>query len=359
MTINLHAKYKGDIEQAFTLNSIIAGKLTKQFDFTGVNTIKLSTIVTQDLATYSRSTGFASAVEVKDYIQNFTLSQEKSFNMKIDKLNASDQSGIKAAGPILAAEIKEKVTPYFDQWALKQAAYYGGKSVVLGAATSKSNIVGYITDARTHFTDNLVPEGDRYLFLHSADYAYVLQSPEFIAVDTSVGDIAMKGVVGKIASFWVVETPSSYLPTSVRFIAIHKDSFIVPMKVEETRIINSESFVGKLLQGLFYGDAFVIGAKAAGVYVALANGSSVKVATPTATQGGAGQKAEYTLASPTAGSTIKYTLDGTDPRYSASAVSVATGTVITLTAAVTGAKFVAVKADLVQSDVLTQNCPIT
>lgn len=357
MAVNLHSKYRDQIEQQWTLNSLIAGKLSSKYDFTGNRSIKLSSITTQALATYSRSTGFGSAVEVADWLQEFTLSQEKSFNMKIDALNASDQNGIKAAGPILAAQLREQVVPYFDKWALKQAALYGGKSVVLGAATSKSNIVGYITDARKHFTDALIPEGDRYLFLSSADYAFVLQSPEFIAVDTGEGDIAMKGVVGKIAGFWVVETPTSYLPTSVRFIAIHKDAFVVAKKVEQTRIIDSESFIGKLLQGLFYGDAFVVGVKADGVYTAIANGASIKCATPTATQGGVGHTDDYTLAS-TAGSTIYYTSDGTDPRFSTTATAVATGTVITLAAGGTGWKFAAKKADLITSDILTQDMPI-
>lgn len=356
MAVNLHTKYRPQIEEEWSLNSIIDGKLTKQFDFTGNKAIRLSTILTQALGDYSRTTGFSTAVEVGDYVQEFSLSQEKDFNMRIDALNASDQNGIKAAGRVLSAQLKEKVVPYFDKWTLKQATLWGGKSVVLGAATSKSNIVGYIAAARKHFTDSLIPEGDRYLFISSEDYSFVLQSPEFLAVDTSRGEINMKGVVGKVMGFWVIETPTSYLPTSIRFIAIHKDALITPMKVELTRIVDSESFSGKLLQGLFYGDAFVVGAKANGIYVAIANGATVKVAATTATQG-AVNKDEYTLAS-TAGSTIYYTLDGTDPRYSLSAVKVATGAVITLAAAVLGAKFVGVKADLCVGEVLTQDCPI-
>ena len=360
MAVNLHTKYASAIEQSHTLNSLIAGKLSRQFDFTGVNTIKLSTVVTQALADYSRSTGFATAVEVSDTVQDFPLAVIKSFNLKIDGVNASDQSGIKASGPIMNAQMKEQVTPFFDKNALAKIAYQAGKSIILGAAASKANIIASITAARTHFTDNLIPEENRYIFLRSDLYAFVLQSAEFLAVDTSVGDISMKGVVGKVAGFWVVETPFSYMATKVSFIAIHKDSAIDVLKLDVARIIDSEDFVGKKLQGLFYGDAFVVGAKAQGVYVALDNGSTAeKVATPTATQGTSADVAKYTLASGTSGSTIKYTLDGSDPRYSASAVSVATGTVITLAAAVTGAKFVATKASMLFSEVLTQDCPIT
>lgn len=357
MAINLHTKYAAAIEQAFTLGSLVKGKSSNRFSFTGVRTIRLQSVTTQALADYSRTTGFPTAAEVQDTIQDFTLSQEKAFNMRIDALNASDQEAIKAAGPILKAEMDEQVIPTSDKHALKQLALYGGKSVVLGAATSKSNIIEYLLAARTHFTDSLVPEMGRYAFLNSADYAFVLQSPEFIAGVTGLGEKAVNGVAGKACGFWIVETPSSYLFTDIRFIVAHESAWINPEKVHEVRIINSESFLGKLLQGVFYYDAFVVGQKANGIYVGIKNGSSIKVAKPTATQG-AVNKDEYTLASATAGSTIKYTLDGSDPRYSSTAVSVATGTVITLTAAVTGAKFVALKADMVTSDVLTQDCPI-
>jgi hypothetical protein len=269
-----------------------------------------------------------------------------------------DQVGLNKVGKSMKAEIDEQIVPYFDKWALFQWGYHAGNSVVLGAAITKSNIVGYIAAARTAFTNAKVPAMDRYIALKATNFALVLQSPEFLAVDTSIGKVVENGVVGKIVGFKVVEVPDDYLPTSCEFICWHKNAVLAPVKSEETRITNSEDFFGKLLQGLFYGDAFVSGAKAGGVYAALTNGSSVKVAKPTATQD-AVNKAEYTLASGTAGSTVKYTLDGSDPRYSATAVSVATGTVITLTAAVTGAKFVAIKANMFDSDVLTQDCPIT
>ena len=61
MAVNLHTKYRGKIEQQFTLASLVAGKASQEFDFTDVRTVKSSTIVTQALADYSRTTGFASA----------------------------------------------------------------------------------------------------------------------------------------------------------------------------------------------------------------------------------------------------------------------------------------------------------
>jgi hypothetical protein len=64
------------------------------------------------------------------------------------------------------------------------------------------------------------------------------------------------------------------------------------------------------LEWYSYYDAFVIGAKANGVYVAVASGK--KSGTPSV-------KVEGTTATITGSGTIWYTTDGSDPRYSANA----------------------------------------
>ena len=70
---------------------------------------------------------------------------------------------------------------------------------------------------------------------------------------------------------------------------------------------------GSLLEGRNYFDAFVLGAKADGVYALVANGKVCAV--PTVTKGNSTTE----IASTTTGAEIKYTLDGSDPRYSATA----------------------------------------
>lgn len=359
MAVNLHSKYSNKIEQQFVLQSVIAGKSSDKYNFDGVETIHATSIVTEELGDYSRENGLSTQTRVQDWIQDFKLDELKDFNKAIDDVDASDASGTKAAGPVMAAIVDERAVPYFDKKALFFWGYNAGNSVVQSAASTKDTIVGMVNKAKVAFTNAHVPNGNRYIGFVSTEYVKVLDSPSFIAADTGVGRIAENGVVGMISGFKVVEIPDDYLPTSCLFVAWHKESVMAPVKLKELRIISPEGRFGKALQGLFYGGKFVVGPKAGGVYAALANGSSVKVAKPTATQGGAGAKNQYTLASGTAGSTIKYTLDGTDPRYSKTAVSVATGTVITLAAAVTDAKFVAIKADMFVSDVLTQTCPIT
>ena len=89
---------------------------------------------------------------------------------------------------------------------------------------------------------------------------------------------------------------------------------LFPIKIKTTRILKEHPDVdGAVLQGRFYYDAFVFGAKAKGVYVSAS--SSLVCATPTGTIA----TSALTLASSTTGAIIKYTVDGSDPRYSKTA----------------------------------------
>ncbi|MBP1557010.1 MAG: hypothetical protein J6A76_03760, partial [Oscillospiraceae bacterium] len=75
---------------------------------------------------------------------------------------------------------------------------------------------------------------------------------------------------------------------------------------------------GSLLEGRFLYDAFVKNHKSGGVYAAVASGS--KQADPTISVSGG--VATFTSEG---AEEIKYTLDGTDPRYSKSAKTVQSG----------------------------------
>ena len=257
---------------------------------------------------------------------------------------------VKQEGKVMAAEVKEQEVPAKDKAALEAFSYHAGKSVILSAATSKSNIVGFIADASTWFRDSFIPEDNRFLFLRSADYAFLKQSPEFLAADTGKGNIIMKGVVGMVDGFNIVPVPASYLPTNVRFVAWHKDSVVDPLKVSELRSTDSETFFGKLLQGLFQGGSFVVAAKSAGVYCAVAYGSSGKVADCTITPTGA----SHAITNATGSAVIYYTLDGSDPRYSDTRVVYASA--VTLTSGQT-IKAVGTKATLVDGDVASATYP--
>ena len=324
MAINLATKYSDKIATAFTKASFIREKVSNAYSFTGVKTLKIYTPVTVAENDYKRNgtNRYGEPVEMQDTVQELTMTQDKAFTLTIDKGNNMDQMNIKAAGKMLRLQLREKSTPAADKYAFKRFAMLAGRTMTVNSAPTKSNVVGTVFDMCQSMDDDLVPDDDRYLFVISEMYKLINLSDEFIAIDKLGEKSVSKGVCGEIANFNVVKVPKGYLPPNCFMLACHKDSVLMPYKIEDTKIHkDAPGISGHLIEGRHYYDAFVIGAKANGV-VALVLASKKQVA-PTVSI--VSHKVTPTSSD---AEEIRYTLDGSDPRYSDSA-KVVTGEITT------------------------------
>ncbi len=308
--INLHEKYSSKIAERFRADSFIAGNTSNDYSFDGVKSLNIPTIKTIPVTKYVRSGlwRFGQPTEVEDTVQTLTMTQEPSWTATIDEGNASDQQYIKKAGKVMKMQSDEVTTPMADKYALKQFAQNAGQVVELANAPAKSTIVEMLFAASTTLDNAHVPTTGRILYIKSSDYNKVRLSPEFIGVDKLAEKILTKGQVGQIADMKVVKLPDNYMPENVHFMITHKKSVLMPFKLKTSRILSEVPGInGRLLEWYSYYDAFVIGAKANGVYVAAASGTvtaapTVEIADKTVTITGTG--------------TVWYTTDGSDPRYS-------------------------------------------
>ena len=138
-------------------------------------------------------------------------------------------------------------------------------------------------------------------------YKLVCTSDEFAGVDVLARQSIAKGVCGEVFGMNVVRVPKSYLPENVYFLVTHKDAVLMPYKIADAKVHEDPVGVsGALIEGRHYYDAYVLGAKCGGVYALVASGSI------SAAPSISGKKITGT-------GTIRYTLDGSDPRYSDSA----------------------------------------
>ena len=111
----------------------------------------------------------------------------------------------------------------------------------------------------------------------------------------------------------IVAVPDDYMPAGVEFMIKYKRASADPMKLKMLRSNNNApGIAGTLIEGLVRYDAFVLAQKAYGIYV---YGTGGIVAQPTASL----SSSKIALSSTTAGTTIKYTTDGSNPKTSASA----------------------------------------
>lgn len=344
MAINLASKYSGKIQEKFKKSSFLAGNTSNAYDFAGVRSLTIYTPETVPLNNYKRdgANRFGTPVEMEDTIQELTMTQDKSFALTIDKGNNSDQLMTKEAGKMMKLQIEEQVTPYTDKYAIRRFIEQAGTIKGVTAPT-KSTIIGMIFDAATALDDFMVPDNDRILYVPTSVYNMIRLSPEFIGVDKLAEQSLVKGQMGMIADMKVIKMPQSYFPVDTYFLITYKQSVLFPFKIKTARILkNAPGIDGALLEGRQYFDAFVIGTKANGVYAAVK--SDKVVATPTI----AISSNSATVTSTTGSATIKYTTDGTDPRYSKTALTYSTA--VTLTSGQTIRAY-AEKADMFASGV--------
>ena len=323
MAINLAAKYSKEIANAFTLRSVVDGTTNKDYDFTGVKTLNVYTPVTQSLADYQRTgtSRYGTPTELQDTMQELMLTRDRSFSITIDKGNNSEQMGAKEASRILSIEMNEQAIPEMDKYALGRFADYAGKIVALDAAPTSENIAQKLSDGMVAMSNKNVPADGRFIFIGWSCFGALRLSNQFIGVESLAKSALVKGAIGTFMGAQVVVVPDDYLKKGDKtcyFIITHKNSVIQPKKVQDYFVKENPAGInGALLEGRFIYDAFVLGGRCDGVYAAVASGAQQTAPYAASTK-------KETIASSGA-DFILYTTDGTDPRYSSSAVKAVGG----------------------------------
>ncbi|MEG2770646.1 MAG: hypothetical protein RR902_07475, partial [Oscillospiraceae bacterium] len=314
MSINLQETYAKQIQRIFTTKSLISGRLNNDYTFSGAKTVKVTTPQTVEMSDYQRTgtNRYGIPAEMQDTCQELTLSQDKCFSMIIDKGNDADQGYLKSAGKILSLQISERAIPQMDKYCFKTLAEKAGKIVADTTVLTKANICDIISEGTAYMDDKEVPQDGRILYLPVTSYKFLKHSDEFLAVEKIAEKAIVQGQVGTYDNMTVIKVPQSRWPSNVNFMIVYKNSATVPVKLNDTKIHKDPPGIsGNLLEGRQYYDLFVFGAKADGVYVNVdtSAGKGKVLASPAI-------NAATGVITPAEGATIKYTTDGTDPRYS-------------------------------------------
>lgn len=267
MAQNLAEKYEGQLAQAYTKDSVLAGKTNTDYSWNGVATINVLTAVTQDLNDYNLTgtdghggNRYGEPTELDDTKQTMTITQDKSFAITIDRKNYDDQMMAKKTGTVTKAEIGEKVVPFFDKYALQAWIKGAGQKSSITAAVTKDTVLDMFIDARMKFVNALIPlsTNDNFAYVTTTAYSFLLRNPEFISVEKLGNVILTNGEVGKCMSFRVVEVPDDYLGTT-QALFVHKKAVLAPTKLKELKVHDDAPGIsGRLIEGRYRGDAFVL-----------------------------------------------------------------------------------------------------
>ena len=160
---------------------------------------------------------------------------------------------------------------------------------------------------RLQLNEKSTPAADKYAF------------KRFVTMAGSIVESAKPtkaNIISKIADASQA-LDDALVPDDVYFLVAHKDAVLMPYKIADAKVHEDPVGVsGALIEGRHYYDAYVLGAKCGGVYALV--DEDCRSSAPTISQGKI-----------TAFGKVRYTLDGSDPRYSDSAKDYVAGTVLT------------------------------
>ena len=272
-TSDYAAKYAPEIDERFSQASLTDAATNDNYDFDGVNKIKIRSIETVPLNDYnmnSETNRYGKPVEIGSSTQSMELSQDKSFTFSIDRRNRDDTMMTHEAGAAMDREIREVIVPYVDRYRLgilvKNAATVKEEDI-----TSDNAYTSFL-DASTDLVNKKVPSDGRIAFVSPAYYKCIKLDKNFTKSGDKALDIAINGAVGKIDNIALIVVPADYLPDGVNYIITHPSAMISPKKISDYKQHeNPQGINGWLVEGRLYFDAFVLKNKRWAIYVSKAN----------------------------------------------------------------------------------------
>lgn len=315
MAINYTTKYSPLISKRFSVASLTDKYAGKRYSFDGAQSVVIYTVDKVELNDYNRTASgarFGQVSELGDTKQTLTLTQDKSFTFAIDHGVTSDQMNVKHCNEQLKSNWDEVCTPNIDKHRLGKWIEGAGLTMA-GPPLTKTNIMETMLTAGAVMNNALVPKKNRALFISETCYIATKLSSEIMGIDTLGEKAVTSGVVGRLDGMDIVSVPDSYFPAGVQFMIKFRDATVDPMKLKTMRVQKTPPGIdGDVGECRFYHDAFVLDSRISGIYVYALSENIVE--TPVISLAG-----EAAITCATSGAVIRYTMDGSNPKTSATA----------------------------------------
>ena len=270
MTVNYASKFDGKVDERFAKEALSAGIINQDFDFTGVDTVKVYSVPTTGMNDY-KTTGqnrYGTADELGNTVQTMVLKKDRSFTFTIDKKSEQDTNGVMEAGKALARQLSEVVIPEVDAYRFATIVAGADTDRIKTAAITKENAYEAVLDGQVKLTDASVPVAGRVLHVSPKFYKFIKLDPTFVKNSDLGQEITITGQVGMIDGMPVVLTPTTRLPQGVEFVIAHPVATTSPVKLEDYKVHdNPPGINGKLVEGRIRYDAFVLDNKKKAIYV--------------------------------------------------------------------------------------------
>ncbi len=268
MPINYAEKYSSQIDECFKIGALTAAAINDDYEFSGVNKVKVYSIPTVPLNNYSMegTNRYGTPVELGNDIQEFTLTQDKSFTFAIDRRNSSDTMQANSAAAALNRELDEVVIPTVDKYRLLRMAQNAGKTVK--QVVGRLNAYEAMLEASAYLTDKKIPVNGRIAFVTPGFFKELKLDSKFINASDKAQEIKFNGMVAAVDNISIISCPTDYFQAGIDFIITHPKATTAPQKLSDYKIHeNPQGINGWLVEGRLYYDAFVLGNKKNAIYV--------------------------------------------------------------------------------------------
>lgn len=270
MAVNYAQKFDGKVDERFAKEALSTGIINQDFDFTGVDTVKVYSVPTTGMNDY-KTTGqnrYGTADELGNNVQTMVLKKDRSFTFTIDKKSEQDTNGVMEYGKALARQLSEVVIPEIDAYRFATIVAGADATHIATAAITKDNAYEAVLDGQIKLTDAAVPVAGRVLHVSPKFYKFIKLDPTFVKNSDLGQEITITGQVGMIDGMPVVLTPTTRLPQGVEFVIAHPVATTSPVKLEDYKVHdNPPGINGKLVEGRIRYDAFVLDNKKKAIYV--------------------------------------------------------------------------------------------
>ena len=267
---NLATKYSNKVDERFTKQSQAMMALNNDYEFTGVETVKVYSIPVVPLKDYSRSGSnrYGTPDDLQRNVQTMTVKKDRAFTFIIDKGDKLQSQMVMDSGKALSRQTNEVMIPEFDAYCFKtlaDAATDAGNSD--STAPTKSNAYELFLKGMESLGDNNVPDQGRVAFCSYAFANLLKQDSAFMKYGNTSQEMLIKGVIGEVDGAKIVKVPSSRLPAGCAFILCHQLAATAPKQLEEFKTHdNPPGISGWLCEGRFIYDCFVLDEKVGGIY---------------------------------------------------------------------------------------------
>ena len=271
-TINYAEKYSSLVDERFVLGALTNGLVNNNYDWLGVETVK---VFSRDLAqlndyTLSGTSRYGTPTDLGNAVQEMKVTQDKSFTYIIDKKTEQDTQGTMEAAATLAENIDNVVIPALDAYRLSVLVANAPAS---GTHTKANHtITGAITAANAYeeflavqeiLDNDKAPTGGRITVVSPGFLNKIKLDENFVKRGDAATSIAINGYVGDIDGVPTIKVPSGYLPAGVDFIITNPIAMPSPVKLQEFKIHdNAPGISGFLVEARVRYDAFVLNKKA-------------------------------------------------------------------------------------------------